>query len=122
MVFGIRVCKGIWVDWAYEVPFQPFWVFPHLPTHHYRIAFNQITTVMNIIGKIDLDNSTTIEQVTMFKLFDGRNHRFVVNHQISEDTALRLQKELSYHPAGYGFYGFYPTPQQTEWFCYGSCD
>ena len=77
---------------------------------------------MNKIEFIDLDDKTTKEEVTLTKFFNGRNHMFSVDHQISENTALRLQAELNYPAQGYGFYGFYPTPQKTVWFCYGNCD
>lgn len=77
---------------------------------------------MSEIKFIGLDKNTRKEDVTVTKFFNGRNHMFSVNHQISEDVALRLQAELTYPAEGYGFYGFYPTPLKTVWFCYGSCD
>lgn len=78
---------------------------------------------MEVLGFIDLDNKTTKEEVTLSKFHNnGRMHQFHVSHQISEEHAIELQKQLSYHPAGYGFYSFEATPQGTTWACGDSCD
>ena len=77
---------------------------------------------VEVLGFIDLDNKTTVENVTLFKNHSGRMHKFCVPWQITEKQALELQAELSYHPAGYGFYSFEATPVGTTWACGNSCD
>jgi hypothetical protein len=64
----------------------------------------------------------TKNDVKLTKFFNGRNHMFEVDHLLDEDTAIRLQAELTYPAQGYGFYGFNPSHNKTTWFCYGSCD
>jgi len=73
-----------------------------------------------IIGKIDLDKSTTIKDVKVER--KGRLIYFSVPHQISSSQALDLQADLGYIAAGYGFYGFKDSVKETTWFCGDSCD
>lgn len=78
---------------------------------------------MKVIGKINLDNTTTLDEVTIQKNFKGeRMHRFSVPKCIRIDHALTLQQELGYHPAGYGFYSFNSSPTETSWKCADCCD
>jgi hypothetical protein len=80
-------------------------------------------TTVKIIGKIDLNNTTTIKDVVLETRVKGmRMHRFTVPWMISEDQARELQADLSYHPAGYGFYRFESSPKETVWYCGDSCD
>lgn len=74
-----------------------------------------------VIGKIDLDNSTTTKDVTVRR--HGRMINFYVPWSITSEQALILQENLGYIPAGYGFYGFTHDPENgTHWACGDSCD
>lgn len=78
---------------------------------------------MKVIGFIDLDNSASVNDVSINKRYNGsRMHRFSVPFGITEKNALHLQGELGYHPAGYGFYSFDATISGTTWSCADSCD
>jgi len=78
---------------------------------------------VKIIGKIDLDNQTTKEDIIIAReYYRGGNIRFTAPCWISRELAMQLQMELSYHPAGYGFYGYKATPTGTTWYCWNCCD
>lgn len=79
----------------------------------------------------------TKEQVANVKLIqniDNRNHKFTIPEKITQEQAVELQKELGYHPAGYGFHGYNviettierkgnkEITYRTEWYCYDNCD
>ena len=65
----------------------------------------------------------TINDVTIDKHINGRKtHRFSVPFKITLQEARQLQLEASYHPNGYGFYGFLITHKGTTWYCSDSCD
>jgi hypothetical protein len=67
-----------------------------------------------------MENTQSPEKVTITK-FDGFV-KFSVQTKITEAEAINLQKDLVYHPAGYGFYGFKPSENFTEWYCSDTCD
>lgn len=73
-----------------------------------------------IIGKIDLDNSTTIANIKRTR--EGRMFKFEVGWQISEEQAINLQEQMGYVACSYGFYGFWSTPKSTHWYCGDSSD
>jgi len=87
-------------------------------------------TPVKVIGKIDLDNMTTTDEVThvgaRHTAKDGTVldswHRFSVDKGISKLRAQELQAELGYHPLGYGFHNFDATMTKTTWRCFHSCD
>jgi len=65
----------------------------------------------------------TTNDVTVSKRHNGgRLHKFSVPFGIPYDTAWKLQRELGYHPLGYGFYSFDATLTKTTWCCGDSCD
>jgi hypothetical protein len=67
--------------------------------------------------------SLTIKDVTLEKNYKRcGNHKFSVNSNIPQETAIELQKDLEYHPGGYGFYAFKNDGNKTTWECSNSCD
>ncbi len=74
-----------------------------------------------VIGRIDLDNKVTKEQVTVER--KGNSIHFsVTGVAVYADHAKELQGQLGYHPLGYGFNNFVPTTTGTTWRCWSSCD
>jgi len=62
----------------------------------------------------DLDKVTTVRKGSMIE--------FYIPKMITEQEACELQADLSYHPAGYGFYAFKSCATETTWKCGASCD
>jgi hypothetical protein len=61
--------------------------------------------------------------ITMDKFHNGsRMHKFSIPFGIKKNDAIELQKQMGYHPAGYGFYSFDATMTETTWLCADSCD
>lgn len=78
---------------------------------------------LKVIGHIDLLNACTKADVTMKREYHrGGNIYFSVPFWITQEKAIELQMELSYHPAGYSFCGFNATPTKTTWYCWNCCD
>ena len=76
-----------------------------------------------IIGLVDVANKATKDDVTVSQRHNGgRLHKFSVPFGITQKKACELQKELGYHPLGYGFYSFDATLTETTWCCGDSCD
>lgn len=49
------------------------------------------------------------------------NH-FTYDGILSEDEAAKVQMDIDYHPAGYGFYSYAVKDGKTTWQCSTSCD
>ena len=63
----------------------------------------------------------TSDDVTIEK-YINRRHRFSLPFEITEDMAIRIQKNFGYHPAGYGFNEFTSSETGSSWSCSDSCD
>jgi hypothetical protein len=65
----------------------------------------------------------TIEELKDLTLveIEGNWITFYLPFEITKDEAFEIQAELSYHPAGYGFYDF-NVNEETSWRCSRSCD
>ena len=67
-----------------------------------------------------------IKDVTITPAYKRGNncpfHLFTIPYQITESEAAKLQEQLGYHPAGYGFYDFESTPYCSNWQCYNNCE
>lgn len=74
--------------------------------------------------EINSEDQVTIDEVTRTRASKLRDssHIFSINKKISKETAMRLQRELGYHPAGYGFYRFTSSNGKSTWRCSASCD
>lgn len=64
----------------------------------------------------------TAKDVKVIQHYNRSKHKFEIDAEISKETAMNLQTELGYHPAGYGFTNFVATPNKTIWFCWNNCD
>ena len=88
----------------------------------YAFSRDKIKTKTKKINKfINLDK-TTINDVTISKHYNSSMHKFSVPVGIRQKHAMKLQKEIGYHPNGYGFYSFDATLSGTTWYCNNSCD
>lgn len=56
------------------------------------------------------------------KVRDGRDFKFSIPYKVTKEQALKLQEEVGYHPAGYGFYKFSASDDKSTWVCMTSCD
>jgi hypothetical protein len=72
---------------------------------------------------IEPGKEVTVDDVTLNKYDkNSESHLFSVPFKITQEDAERLQIELGYHPAGYGFYQFIAGPNGSSWSCSTSCD
>lgn len=77
---------------------------------------------MKIVGYIDLDNSSTIEDVYHSRSTPRSPRVFSIKKKISKEKAIELQSDLGYSPLGYGFFDFKTDLYLTTWKCSHSCD
>ena len=61
-----------------------------------------------------------VSEVT--KVRDGREFKFVIRKEITEQQARELQVDLNYHPYGYSFFDFRVKDGVSTWKCYDNCD
>jgi len=66
----------------------------------------------------------TIEELKDITLVEKEGNwiTFYLPFKITKNEASEIQAELSYHPAGYGFYDFNASDEGTTWQCSRSCD
>lgn len=77
-------------------------------------------TQAKVIGRIDIDNSTTKNDVKVER--KGNTIYFSVPLMISSHKAIDLQGDLGWPAGGYGFYSYKESPTETTWNCSTSSD
>lgn len=63
-----------------------------------------------------------LDQSKLQRVRNGRMFEFTYPEKITEEEAIELQTNASYHPGGYGFYAFKTTETETKWACGDSSD